>query len=571
MAQMIHGGRLVARALKAEQVECLFTLCGGHIQAIYDGCLDEGIRVVDTRHEQSAGHAADGWARATGRPGVCAVTAGPGVTDVVTALANAQRAGVPLVCFGGAGPRVFNHMGSLQDMDHLELVKPVTKWAARVEETRRLAEYVSIAFRKATSGVPGPVFLEVPIDVLMEFVDAEKVTMPTNYRTPARIAPDPVYLAEAAELLRAAERPVAIVGSQIRWSRDPLETMSRWVETGVPSFVNGMARGLVDPTGPWALNRARKHCLKHTDLIVLCGTPFDFRLGYGQSTRIQPGTQSGLSGTALLNLTTPVINPKARIIQIDLDADEIGRNRDNGVDVGLVSDTGLALDALGAALAGLDRGRLDAWWEGIRADEKSQWDKMRAEIDVVSDPPNPLRVCDAVDRFIRPGDIVIGDGGDFVGTAAYVVRPYGVGTWMDPGPLGTLGVGPGYAMAAKLANPDARVVIMFGDGSFGLNGMEFEAFARQGIKVVGIIGNDAGWTQILRGQRQIYGESRLVATTLDYTRYEKVVEACGGHGEWVETEAELVPALERAFASDKPALVNVKIAKSQFRAGAISV
>ncbi|MDP6945512.1 MAG: thiamine pyrophosphate-binding protein, partial [Myxococcota bacterium] len=310
MGDMIHGGRLIARALKSEGVECLFTLCGGHIQAIYDGCLDEGIRVVDTRHEQSAGHAADGWARVTGRPGVCAVTAGPGVTDVVTAAANAQRAGVPMIIFGGAGPRVFTHMGSLQDMDHLELMKPVTKWAVRIEETRRLGEYVTAAFRKSMSGVPGPVFLEVPLDVLMEFVDTDIAPIPTNYRTEARPAPDPRQLGEAISLLRGAERPVAIVGSQIRWSRDPEAVMNRFVELGIPTFVNGMARGLVDPHGPWFLNRSRRHGLKAADVILLCGTPFDFRLSYGQSRRIVPGSQSGKSGMVMVNMAQPVIGPE---------------------------------------------------------------------------------------------------------------------------------------------------------------------------------------------------------------------------------------------------------------------
>ena len=571
MGKHTHGGRVVAKALKLEGVDCLFTLCGGHIQAIYDGCLDEGIRVIDVRHEQSAAHAADGWARVTGRPGVCAVTAGPGVTDALTGVANAYRAGVPMVCFGGAGPSVFQHMGSLQDMDHVELMRPVTKWSARVTETRRLGEFVTTAFRKAMSGGPGPVFLEVPLDLLMELVDPDDLVIPTRYRSEARVAPDPCELAEAITLLRAAERPLAIVGTQLRWARDPEATLEAWLATGIPTFVNGMARGLVDPKGPHFLNRSRKVGLKEADLIVICGTPFDFRLGYGQSVPFKAGTQSGGAGRVLLQLTRPVINPKARIIQIDLDGDELGRNRSNGVDVGLVSDTGLALKALTEALHDLPIERLEGWRATIQSAEDKAWDKMRVSFADDSDPPNPLRLCNEVNRFLRPGDIVIGDGGDFVGTAAYVLKVHGLGTWMDPGPLGTLGVGPGYAMAAKLARPGARVVIMFGDGSFGLNGFEFEAMARQGIKVVGIIGNDAGWTQILRGQKQLYGAERLVATTLDYTRYEKVVEACGGHGEWVEHVAELGPALERAFASDKPAVVNVKIAKSNFRAGAISV
>ncbi len=569
----IHGGRLVARALKAEGVDCLFTLCGGHIQAIYDGCLDEGIRVVDTRHEQSAAHAADGWARTTGRPGVCAVTAGPGVTDAVTAVANAFRAGVPMVIFGGAGPTVFTHMGSLQDMDHVELMRPITKWSAAVRETRRLAEYVTAAFRRATTGVPGPVFLEVPLDVLMEFVDEAACPVPTSYRTMARAAPDPVYLERAIDLLQSAERPVAIVGSQLRWSHDPEAAVTAFAErTGIPTFVNGMARGLLDPHGPHFLNRSRKAALKGVDVLLICGTPFDFRLAYGQSKPIMPGSQSGKASAAMLMMTAPVLGPQVKIVQVDLDGTEIGRNRPTGVDVGLCADTGLVLEGLAAALDNdTFRGRVGPWRQKIQEAEAAQWAKMNADIAKQDDPPNPLRVCDEVNRFIRRGDIVVGDGGDFVATAAYVLKPHGVGTWMDPGPLGTLGVGPGYAMAAKLARPDARVIIMYGDGSFGLNGFEFEAMVRQNIPVVGIIGNDAGWTQILRGQREIYGANRVVATTLEYTRYEKVVEAFGGHGEYVETTAGLAPALERAFASGKPALVNVKIAQSSFREGSISV
>ena len=571
MAASIHGGRLVARALRAEGVQCLFTLCGGHIQSIYDGCLDEEIRVVDTRHEQTAAHAADGWARATGRPGVAAVTAGPGVTDAFTAVANAYRAGVPMILLGGAGPRVFTDMGSLQDMDHVEVMRPVTKWAATVTETRRLAEYISIAFRKATTGVPGPVFLELPLDVLMEYVDPDTVPLPRSYRTDARIAPDPDHLERAISMLAGAERPVAVVGSQLRWSREPIATLERFLDrTGIPTFVNGMARGMVDPRGPHFLSRSRKAALRDADCVVLFGTPLDFRLGYGQSSPMTPGSQSGRSGAVMLQMTAPVIGKSARIIQIDLDPGEIGRNRLEGVDVGLVSDTGLALSAL---TDGLSRGRagIEPWISHVRQAEQRAWDKMRAQLEDDGNPPNPLRVCAEVGRFIRPGDIVVGDGGDFVATAAYVLKPFGEGTWMDPGPLGTLGVGPGYAMAARLARPDARVVVMYGDGSFGLHGMELEALARQGIPVVGVIGNDAAWTQIRRGQEGLYGKDRAVATQLEHTRYDKVAEALGGHGEWVERTSELAPALERAFGAGKPAIVNVKIGESDFRKGAISV
>jgi acetolactate synthase-1/2/3 large subunit len=566
---MIQGGHFVAKVLKSEGVTHLFTLCGGHIQAIYDGCLTEGIAVIDTRHEQSAAHAADGYARVTGRVGVCAVTAGPGVTDAVTAVANAWRANIPMICIGGAGPTVFRDMGSLQDMNHVELMRPITKWSVSVTETRRIGEYMTAAFRKAISGVPGPVFIELPLDTLMEYIDESQYPIPANSRSEAKPAPDAVSLAQAVELLKSAERPVAIVGSQIRWSKDPEETLTRFLDTlQIPTFVNGMARGLVDPEGAHFFNRSRKLALAKADVLLICGTPFDFRLSYGVASPIQGGSQSGTMGTMLLNLTAPVMSADTRVIQVDLDPSEIGRNR--GVDVGLYADTGLALSALAEAI-GAPQPAWTEWKAKVRANEEKKRAEMIPELTAETNPPNPLRLCAEVNRFLRPGDIVVGDGGDFVATAAYTLKVKGVATWMDPGPLGTLGVGPGYAMAAKLCRPDARVVLMLGDGSFGLNGMEFEAMARQGIPVVGVVGNDACWTQIFRGQVEIYGEQRAVATRLDYTHYEKVVEALGGHGEYVERVEDIGPALERAFASGKPALVNVKIAGSDFRKGALSV
>jgi acetolactate synthase-1/2/3 large subunit len=546
---MEHGGRIIARALAKEDVTHLFTLCGGHIQAIYDGCIDEGIEVVDVRHEQSAAHAADGYARSTGRCGVCAVTAGPGTTDAVTGVANAHRAGVPMVVLGGAGPHIFRHQGSLQDMDHVELLEPVTKWAARVSESRRLPEYMAIAFRKAMTGVPGPVYLEIPLDTLMDFKDPDKLDWYDNYRTEAANPGDPEYIDRAAELLTQAERPMAIVGSQLRWSKRP-EAMDRFVdELNMPTFVNGMARGSIDPDSDAFLNRARTPSLKKSDCILVFGTPFDFRLDYGQP---------------------PKFNPDAKVIQIDLDPEEVGRNRD--VHVGITGDTGLVMEGLCDAIeqkGGLQD--LEDWWSHVREVEDEKWAPMREQMTSEEEPINPLRLCAEVNKFIDDDTVVIGDGGDFVATAAYTLEVNGLGNWMDPGPLGTLGVGPGYAMAAKLTRPDSQVVIMYGDGSFGFNGMEFDSFVRQGINVVGIIGNDACWRQIKRGQVDMFGEERAVATDLAMTRYDKVVEGLGGHGEFVESLDELPGALERAFESDVASLVNVEIGTSDFREGAISV
>lgn len=543
----VHGGRLVAQALKRHGTTHLFTLCGGHIQAIYDGCLDEGIRVVDVRHEQTAGHAADGYARVTGRPGVCAVTAGPGVTDVVTAIANAQRAQVPLVCIGGAGPKLLCDMGSLQDMDHVALMRPITKWAVQVPETRRIAEYIDAAFRVAQANTPGPVFLEMPLDLLMNMHDDTDLPATRPLPEPPRPAADPRLVAQAAELLENAQRPCFLVGSQVRWSpaRERLEAaLSRF---GAPVFVNGMARGTLPHAHPLLFSRSRRFALSQADVVFVLGTPFDFRVDYGRS---------------------PTWNPEAKIVQVDLDGAELGRNRK--VDIAIDADSGIFLEQLANEL-GKEAPEPRIWLAAVRADEDKRRAKMQVEIESNDSPPNPLRVCHELGKRLGPNDIVIGDGGDFVATAAYVLKLQSPQLWMDPGPLGTLGVGPGYAMAAKLARPDANVVLVYGDGSFGLHGIEFEAMARQNIPVIALIGNDAGWTQIRRGQVDLYGQERAVATALDYTRYDKIVEACGGRGWWVETIDALGPALDEAFACGKPACINVKIAKSDFRKGAISV
>ncbi len=540
MAQA-HGGRLIAKALARHGTTHLFTLCGGHIQAIYDGCIDEGIRVVDVRHEQTAGHAADGYARVTGRPGVCAVTAGPGVTDVVTAAANAYRGGIPLVIFGGAGPRALQDMGSLQDMNHVELMRPITKWSVAVPSTDRLAEYVDSAFRIAQAGVPGPVFLEVPLDLLMNWADDGAPA--TKPQTPPRPGGDPDVVAKAAKLLAESERPMFIVGTQLRWSPRP-QAVQRFADAiEAPFYLNGMARGALPQSHRGLMSRSRKFALSSTDLCFVFGTPLDFRLDYGRA-----------------------IPPSAKVVQIDLDGAEIGRNR--SIDLAIAGDSGVVLEQL---LAAVGEKRAPDWLAAVRGAEEKSRAKMLAEMESESDPPNPLRVCAELGKRLKKDDIVIGDGGDFVATAAYVLKLEWPQLWMDPGPLGTLGVGPGYAMAAKLARPNANVVLVYGDGSFGFNGLEFEAMVRQNIPVVAVVGNDAAWTQIRRGQVELYGPERAIATALEYTRYDKVVEALGGFGAYVERVADLGPALDAAFASGKPALVNVKIATSDFRKGAISV
>ena len=546
----MHGGRVVAQALRREGVKYVFTLCGGHVMSIYDGCLDEGIGIIDVRHEQSAAHAADGWARVTGEPGVAIVTAGPGLTDAVTGVATAWRANIPIVVIGGQAPRAFQDMGGLQDMAHVDLMRPITKWAVSVPSSARLGEYIATAFRIATTNVPGPVFLEMPLDFLFDNVDDKDIVGWAHSRTRAGLAPDPDYVEGAFELLRGAQRPVCLVGSQLFWSKRR-EAYPEFVKTfGMPVYVNGQARGSLDTDDPHWFLQSRKDALKKADVILIFGTPLDFRIGYGRDR---------------------VINPAAKLIHVDLDGRELGKNRP--CDVGIIGDTGLVMQGLTACARDAKwKPELSRAWLGeLRALEKKKWEALAPQLTSDEAPLNPLRVCAEVDKLVTPDTIIIGDGGDFVGSAANVLRPRGFGHWLDAGPLGTLGAGPGYAMAAKLASPKSDVIIMYGDGAFGLNMMEFEACIRQKINIVGVIGNDAAWTQILRGQEQIYGPDRTPACKLAPSRYDLMVEALGGHGEWVERPEQLRPALERALGAGKPAVVNVRIGGSDFRKDAISV
>jgi acetolactate synthase-1/2/3 large subunit len=524
-------------ALKAAGVECVFTLSGGHVMGIYDGCLDEGIRVIDVRHEQAAVHAADAWARLNpGRVGVAILTAGPGVTDGVTGVANAWRANSPILVFGGQGPFDNMRRGSLQEMDHLSVMRPITKWTDACYQTHRIGEYIEVAIRHALSGVPGPAFLEIPMDILHGPLDTESVEVPRfrDYRV-ASTAPQ-ALIEDAANLVEFAERPMVMAGTALKWSEGG-EALRRFAEaTHVPVFTNGMGRGQLPMNHPQFFNRSRKDALAGADVMVLAGTPLDFRMKYGAS--IPPGT---------------------KIVQLDLDETLIGQNR--GADVGLVGNLGANLDALREAIGGA----VDAssWSTELRAIEDDAAAALAAQLNSDEVPIDPMRLCREIADFIDTDDemIVIGDGGDIVAQASKVLRVPERGTWMDPGPLGTLGVGMPFALAAQLSNPDKRVLIIYGDGSFGLNGFEFDTAVRFGLPIVGIVGNDAAWGQMLRPQSMIYGADRLVATELRYTRYDQVVEALGGHGEHVTEPGEIAGALERAFASGKPALVNVEMRK----------
>jgi acetolactate synthase-1/2/3 large subunit len=546
----VHGGKLAARALKNAGVEVVFTLSGGHIMPLYDGCLDEGIKIVDVRHEQAAVHAADAWARCRpGQIGVAAITAGPGVTDGVTGIANAWRANSPILVFGGQGPFANLRRGSLQEMDHIGVVRPITKYADAVYQTHRIPEYVELAIRHAVSGVPGPAYLEIPMDVFMGESDWEQAPVPPIRTAPPRLSPDRSVAREAIALLAAAERPMVMAGTSVKWSRASAE-LNRFIgELHIPTFTNGMGRGTVPPDSPEWLNRSRREALKRSDCVILAGTLLDFRLRFGQT-----------------------IPQEAKIIQLDMDATLIGQNRPS--DVGLVGNLGASFDLMLEEMK--NQGvQLDfsAWRDELRAIETELEAKVQAQLDSDETPIDPQRMCREVRDWLETlGDpIVVGDGGDIVATAAKILPVRSEGAWMDPGPLGTLGVGMPFAIAAQLAHPERRVVIVYGDGSFGLNGFEFDTAVRFGLPIVGVVGNDGAWGQMMRPQGAVYGWDRLSGTLLNFTRYDKVVEALGGHGEFCERPEQIRPALERAAASGKPACVNVVIRQEREYRGGIYV
>jgi acetolactate synthase-1/2/3 large subunit len=546
----LHGGKLAAKALKAAGVECVFTLSGGHIMPLYDGCFDEGIRVIDVRHEQAAVHAADAWARCNpGKVGVAAITAGPGVTDGVTGVANAWRANSPILVFGGQGPFANLRRGSLQEMDHVGVMRPITKFADAVYQTHRIPEYVELAIRHAVSGIPGPAFLEIPMDVFMGQVEAEQAPIPRIRTQPPRLSPDRDEVRRALELLRAARRPLLMAGTSVKWSNASPE-MNRFIaETHIPTYTNGMGRGSVPPGSPEFLNRSRRQALKQIDCILLAGTLLDFRMAFGQT-----------------------IPADAKIIQLEMDATLIGQNRQT--DVPLVGNLACSFELLLEEMKNQGL-RLDfsSWRDELRKIEDAAEKKVEAALYSDEVPIDPQRMCRELRDWLETlGDpIVIGDGGDIVATAAKIIPVRSEGAWMDPGPLGTLGVGMPFALAAQLSHPKRRVVIVYGDGSFGLNGFEFDTAVRFGLPIIGVVGNDGAWGQMMRPQGAIYGWDRLQGTLLNFTRYDKVVEALGGHGEQVERPAELRPALERAAASGKPALVNVVIRQDREYKGGIYV
>lgn len=577
------GGDLVAEVLHRQGVRFLFTLCGGHISPILVAAKRRGIRVVDTRHEATAVFAADAVARLTGVPGVAAVTAGPGVTNTLTALENASLAQSPVVLLGGATATVLKGRGALQDIDQLAILKAVVKWQTSAEKVADLVPALEEAFRVAPDGVPGPVFVECPVDLLYDeglvrgWYGRKSEKAGTLVETAVRwylgrhldkmfdgldevrfserIAAEPQEpergsVGTATLLLSHAERPVLLVGSQALLDPSRAEGLARAVSAlGLPVYLSGMARGLLGPAHPLQRRHARKEALREADLVLLAGTPVDFRLDYGRQ-----------------------VGRNAVVVSVNRDKGALTKNRRPALAVQAAPD--LFLGAL--AEAHPEGFRREEWLAKLAARDKKREaeiaERARQARTSLAPSVDPVLACQAVEESLPDGGLVVADGGDFVATASYVLRPRGPLSWLDPGVYGTLGVGAGFALGARLCRPESDVVLLWGDGSAGYGLAEIDTFVRHRLGVVLVVGNDACWTQIAREQVEVLGDD--VGTALRATDYHRVAEGFGGEGLVVSRPADLAPALERAFRrarSGVPVLVNVLLGKTDFRKGSISM
>jgi acetolactate synthase-1/2/3 large subunit len=521
---MEHGGRIVAKALKSRGVTHLFTLSGGHLFSIYDGCKAEGIEIIDVRHEQTAAFAAEGFAKATRNVGVAALTAGPGVTNGLSAIAGAQANCSPVCVLGGRAPELRWGSGSLQEIDHLPFVSPLVKSAETVKEPGDIGARTAAALDLALAMPNGPTFVDYPLDVV--FTEAE-----AGIPAPAQAATRPADgIEEAAALLAGAERPAIMAGSGLYWGRGEEELRALVEALGVPVFLNGLGRGCLPADHELAFSRARGAGLGGADVALVIGVPLDFRLGFGAS-----------------------IAEDAKLIRLDVAANELTANRAPQVD--LVGDVAASLAAIREAIGTVDP-RTDSWLAELR---KVEEEKRAVEQDELNDgrsPLHPVRIYKELADVLERDAIVVGDGGDFVSYAGRFVDTFQPGCWMDPGPFGCLGAGPGQAIGAKLAHPDRQVCLLLGDGAFGFAGMEFDTMARHGLPIVGVMGNNGIWALEHHPMKFLYGYS-VAAELRPETRYEQMVEALGCDGVLVREPSELRPALERAFESGKPTLVNV--------------
>jgi acetolactate synthase-1/2/3 large subunit len=550
---MISGGHLVAKALKNEGVDTIFTLCGGHIIDIYDGCIDEGIRIIDVRHEQTAAHAADGYARQTGKLGCVVTTAGPGFTNAITGIATAFRSESPVLHIGGQSALSQWKMGGLQDLPHVDIAKPITKFASTVMSTERIADMVAMAARECFNGSYGPSYLEIPRDVLDKEVPMESVVIPNpgSYRASIKNSGDPQDIIKVAEILSAAERPAILFGQQVWSSRSHNEAIEFITKAMIPSYANGASRGMIDNNDQYCFDRTRSDAFKEADVIIIVGTPFDFRMGYGKR-----------------------ISDNVKLIQIDQNYGTLGKNRD--IDIGILGHPGTVLEQISRLLPdGISteiKKKRSEWIGKLRDLEKVKYEKLLPLFTSNNSPIHPYRVAYEINNFLNEDTIFIGDGGDVVTISAQAVRPKGPGQWMDPGALGSLGVGTGFAISAKLADPHKEVLCYYGDGSFGMTAFDMETADRFGAPYIAVIGNNSSMNQIRYGQLSKYGQQRgNIANKLGDMDFSVFPNIWGGFGIDVTESDKIADALimARNFVKkqNKSVVVNIWVDPNEYAPG----
>jgi len=530
----IHGGHVVARYLKeVEGADTIFALSGGHILPVLDGCLEYGIRVIDVRHEQAAAMMAHGWSIYAGRPGVCLVTAGPGFTNTLTGVANAYHEGAPMVVLSGVGSLRELDRGALQDVNQVDMIRPVTKWTGKCHDVARIPEYMQAAFSHAISGRPGPVYLELPPDILVPQVLADEIPFPAERSARMTVKTGDDLVAQAAELLNGAEKPLLIGGDGICWSDADKELRELVEKAGIPVLLLNNARGAIPDEHPLSLWRGGFSgliaALSMADVVLAVGIRFNWLLSYGDY----------VAG--------------AKVIRVDIDPVEVNRNR--VADVALVGDAGAVLEQLNREVAEKDR---SGWLDTLAGIQATLSEGDRQQMETPTDPIHPFRLMHQLRQAVGDDAIYIIDGGDTVYFGLIALRAsVKAGVIANGLQFGSLGIGLPFAMAAKLARPDTKVVLVSGDGSFGFNAIEFETASRHGIPVLSVVCNDQAWGSAKHSQELCYAMDRVCGTELGVVHYEGMVEALGGHGEFVTRDEEIIPAIERALQSGKPACVNV--------------
>jgi acetolactate synthase-1/2/3 large subunit len=575
----MHGGDRIAAVLQAQGVKFLFTLCGGHISPILVGCKRLGIRVIDVRHEVNAVFAADAVARLTGIPGVAAVTAGPGVTNTITAIKNAQLAQSPLVLLGGATATALKGRGALQDINQMALIKPHVKWAKAVRTVKDLAPSIARAFEVAKSGVPGPVFVECPVDLLYEeatvrewyglksqsgrslaeraikfyldrhvnhlFAGLESAQNFSRVEVKPRL-PNANDVRAAASRLAKAERPVLLVGSQAVLEANEVAHVASAIEQlGIPVYLSGMGRGLLGKQHALQMRHKRREALKESDLVILAGVPCDFRLDYGQHIR-----------------------RKTYLISANRSSVDLKKNRKPNL--GVLGDAGIFLCSLTENVS--NTARWQAWREHLRERDEQREQEIAQQAATPSALLNPVQLCREIEAALPEQSMIIADGGDFVATASYIVSPRSPLSWLDPGVFGTLGVGAGFALGAKLCHPEKEVWLIYGDGSAGYSLAEFDTFVRHQIPIIAVVGNDACWSQIAREQVEMLKDE--VGTVLAHTDYHGVAEGFGGKGLLLNDARQISEVLSQArqlAAEGHPVLINAHLGKTDFRKGSLSM